>query len=570
MLEEIVLPPAWQVDFESYELSDDSIVLNARFVSKLAECTYCGLHSTKVHSRYLRQPFDLPLVGHPVHFNLEVRRFFCENLKCEKRTFTEQMPALVGFRQRRTPRQRTLLQNQAFALGGEPGARNLARMGVKISPDTLLRLVKSTPLPQRVTPRVLGVDDWAKRKGHNYGTILVNLEAHEVVDLLPDREAQTLADWLQLHPGIEIISRDRASAYADGARRGAPDAMQVADRFHLVKNLVDYLKAVFERKRASLRQVEVVSSEAVEAEVVVVEVAEQRPSVDLQVTETEVVVLSSTTTLNDLTVPQVATVSRKEELFDQIKQLKEQNYSMRLIALTLGASRQTVRKYLKVKQPPRYSPRVRHSKLDPYKPYLLARWQEGTYRRKILQEEICERGYRGSGALLGFYLAELNQEYPRRIRYRGWRGFGKQRPGPVKKPTIPRQLLSATQAAFLMIKEKADLEQQDLKLVEHLRKFDSELAVLYELGQDIVEMIRQRQAGNLGDWLKAVDQSETDELKSFATGIRQDRQAVEAGLTVEWSQGQVEGQVNRLKTIKRIMYGRAGFKLLKARVLTVT
>ncbi len=194
MLEEIVLLQTWQVDLESCEFSENPIVFTARFVSKLVECTYCEFSSTRVHSRYLRQPFDLTLVNQPVQFNLEVRRFFCENLKCVKRTFTEQMPALVGFRQRRTPRQRILLQNQAFALGGESGARNLARMGVKISPDTLLRLIKNTSLPQRITPRVLGVNDWAKRKVHNYGTILVDLEAYVVVDLVPDREAQTLAD----------------------------------------------------------------------------------------------------------------------------------------------------------------------------------------------------------------------------------------------------------------------------------------------------------------------------------------------------------------------------------------
>lgn len=461
MLEEIVLPANWQVDFESYEICENSIVLTARFVSKIAEYTYCGFHSRRVHSRYLRRPFDLPLVGQPVRFNLEVRRFFCENLKCEKRTFTEQMPELVGFRQRRTPRQRTLLQNQAFALGGEPGARNLARMGVKISPDTLLRLVKSTPLPQRATPRVLGVDDWAKRKGRNYGSILVNLEAHEVVDLLPDREAQTLADWLQLHPGIEIISRDRASAYADGSRRGAPDAMQVADRFHLVKNLVDYLKAVFERKRASLRQVETLVSEVAEVKAVVVAIQEQLPSINSPVAGVEIEVEVNNITGNAAsTEPEPGKISRKAELFEQIKKLKQQNYSMRLIALTLGASRQTVRKYLKVGQPPRYSPRVRHSKLDAYKPYLLARWQAGSYRRQKLLEEISERGYRGSGALLGFHLAELNQEYLRQIRYRGWKGFGKQGSKPVKKPAVPRQLLSATQAAFLMIKERANLEER--------------------------------------------------------------------------------------------------------------
>jgi transposase len=186
-----------------------------------------------------------------------------------------------------------------------------------------------------------------------------------------------------------------------------------------------------------------------------------------------------------------------------------------------------------------------------------------------LYEEIRERGYRGSGALLGLYLVEVNKQHPRRIRYRGWHGTGQPGPNPLKlkKPLMPRQLLSATQAAFLMIKEKADLEEREVKLIEHLTHFDPELFALYELSQEFAQMVRQRQSHKLEDWLLAVEQGETDELKSFATGIRQDRLAVEAGLREEWSQGQVEGQVNKLKTVKREMYGRASFELLRARVL---
>lgn len=541
MLEEIILPSAWQIECESYQLVESSLVLTARFVSKFAVCTYCGVASQRIHSRYVRQPFDLPLAGQPVRFNLEVRRFLCDNPKCEKRTFTEQVYEWLGFRDRRTLRQRKLLLNQALALGGEAGARTLAKMGIKISPDTLLRLIKNAPLPKRVTPRVLGVDDWAKRKGHNYGTILVNLEAHEVVDLLADREAQTLVDWLQLHPGVEIISRDRASAYADGARRGAPEALQIADRFHLTKNLVDYLKAVFERKRASLREA---AAQPVQTTLVTEPRAEEGFPQPLPLKVVDMVqtpnncsneeksagVKLGNLPLNILTEPQTAKTSRKQELFEQINQLKKQNYSMRLIALTLGISRHTVTTYLKAGHPPRFRPRASHSKLDPYKPYLLTRWQAGCYKRKELYEEICERGYRGSQSLLGLYLVEVNKQHPRRIRYRGWHGPGNPRPNPLKNPLIPRQLLSATQAAFLMIKEQAALEEREVKLIEHLTHFDPELFALYELSQEFVRMVRQRQPHKLEDWLLAVEQGETEELKSFATGIRQDRLAVEAGL----------------------------------------
>lgn len=538
-------------------------------------CPVCDQTSDQIHSRYLRVVADVPCGNRPVCLHLEVRKFFCRNTNCLRKIFTERLPELVQPSARMTKRLRSALQALGLATSGEVGTRLAPKLGMRAAPTTFLRYQRAVVSSSTPKVRVVGVDDWAYKRGDTYGTILVDLERHQVIDLLPDRSSETVKVWLQGHPEIAVISRDRASSYADAARQGAPQATQVADRFHLTKNVREKLKDLLDRKRTCLPFVE---RSTVPSAPGGLPASKEKGSVgEAALGEHE----KNTTPVNEavldqsddggssrlLTAPEWRRQLNREKrygLYEEVRALRGQGLSHYAIADALGISRPTVRRFLAAEQFPERLPgpkRPRQSIVASYLPFLRERWQAGCHNGRQLFREAKARGYAGSPAQLERVTTQWRKDLPSSPP-----GSPEPpRPTPVTAPK--RQRLSSQKASWLFVLPKEKLTAQQQQQLEQMCQESRELSTAYELSQDFLGMLKERRAHELTEWIRAATSSQVPELKSFAKSVQQDYAAISAACSLPWSQGQVEGQINRLKCLKRQMYGRAQFDLLRLRVL---
>jgi len=444
--------------------------------------------------------------------------------------FTERLPAVASPHSRRTARLATIVLVFGVAVGGRPGARLLGELGIAISGDSLRRASTAAELPVPTTPRVLGVDDWSLRKGQTYGTILVDLERRQPVDLLPDRSAEGLAQWLTEHPGVEIIARDRGGAYADGARQGAPDAVQVADRWHLLANLGEAVERAVVAQRVPLSAMSVPAPPPPPADPAAVPVPAHEQARQARNAQREL------------------RVQRRHAL----------GLGYRQIARHLGLHRATVRKYVAAIVCPLPAPRPRrHRSVDPFLPYLRERWAAGEQRVTVLWQELRARGFPGGYGRVAVAVAS-------------WRD------GPAPRGRRPRHLgsvvpakrrCSPRQVAWWLSRPDEDLTGGQREYITSLLAALPPLAETRTLALEFARLIRERDGAALEPWLVAAEASELAAMRGFATGLRRDQAAVAAALEYAWSSGQVEGQVNKLKRVKRGMFGRASFACLRRRFL---
>ncbi len=552
-------------------LEGEGLTLVLRSNQTNAACPECAQPSPHVHGHYTRTLADLPCQKRPVRVCLQVRRFTCRTRGCPRTTFAERFPLLTRAYARRTLRQAEALTEIPFAQGGKAGAQLAKRLSMPTSRDTLLRLIRSSEIPKRKTPRVLGLDDFAWKKGDHYGTLLVDLQAHCPVEVLPDREADTVVRWLRAHPGVKIISRDRAGGYAEAAKRGAPRAKQVADRYHILVNLRDALKGTLARKPESLPEVEAESGEPRSSSQPSPNSPTPSHLPDESRQEAEPAGTpqdhgASAPAARTLTVAeQRRQISRANRFvrYEQIVALHHEGHSQRMIARHLHVSRKLVRRSLTAGAFPERAPTGRRqSKLDPYLPYLRKRWEEGCHNGLQLARELQAQGFRGSASLVRRLIGAWRTRLPgppERVR-----GKKRQAAAPAKRRLSPRH------ASWLFVTDQEQLTADQRALLERICQAHAAFQELYQLGQDFVKMVKHRQARQLDPWLARAHQSSSLELRGFAAGIKRDHAAVQAALSLPWSQGQVEGQITRLKLLKRQMYGRARFDLLRLRVLSTT
>jgi transposase len=502
---------------------------------RAAACPSCQHRSRARHSAYQRTIADLPLAGATLVLHLQVRRVFCRHTTCPQRIVAERFPTLVPVRGRHSRGVCTALRQIGLAVGGRAGARLARTLGLAGSYRTILRLVQGAPFPLLAAPRVIGLDEWAWRRGRRFGTMLCDLERHHVLDLLPERSASSVAQWLQAHPSAEIVCRDRSGLYAEGIRQGAPQAIQVVDRFHLVQNLGGALERFFLRYRRDLST------------------------------------LGAALHQSSALTPTPAMLSRARHTrwvhrYHEIQRLHAQQLGIAAIARRVQVSRPTVSRYLAMPQPPeRQRSRHRGPRLiAPFIPYLRQRWNAGCRNAQQLWRELVAQGHRPSRMTVERYVGQLRRETGTRRKFR------QVPPAPLYDANHPEGSpppLTPLRAARLFLAKPEDRHSSDHTLLTRLFRLDPVMPHTYRQVQTFCRMVRERRGHGFDTWIAAVQQTGVKELRAFAQGLLKDEAAVRAGLSLVWSNGPTEGFIHRLKLLKRQAYGRAGGDFLRHRIL---
>lgn len=509
-----LVPPGFVV--ESAVCDDTATVITVRPTGDTSLCPGCKASSRRIHSRYQRRLSDLPLAGRPVRLMVVARRFRCDATLCARRIFTERFDnsILVPWA-RRTTRLDFVVHHLGLALGGRPAASFAGRLMMPVSNDTLLRVVRRRGCPPFAAPNVIGIDDWAWRRNQRYGTIICDLERRRPITLLPDREPATAQAWLAEQPQIAVVARDRGGGYALAATKGLPHATQVADRWHLMENASHaFLDAV----RKSMRQVRAaVGSLTINPELLT---AAERIQYDGYL--------------------------RREDTNSAILKQAGTGVSIKEIVRLTGHSRGLVRRVLRGQRSDVF--RTRESSLESHLPWLDAQWASGHRNGTDLWRCLKARGHRGS-------LRVVSEWATRRRRAEAADDKSLQR--------VP----SARTIARLMTTGHDTLSKSETVTVAAIEHGVPLLVEAREVITDFHTMIRKKSHADLDPWLKRAC---TSLVASFANGVIKDKAAVNAAIMTSWSNGQTEGQITKLKLVKRQMYGRAKLDLLQARLIGAT
>jgi transposase len=505
-----LVPPGFVV--ENFASDDDRFVIEIRAVAAICRCPSCGEVCGRVHSRYRRTVADLPAAGRRAALILRARRFFCDVETCKRRIFAERFEGVVETRARRTTRLNDVVHCLAIALGGRPAASLWRRLNVEVSNDTLLRIVRRRGVREFPAPSIIGIDDWAWRRNHRYGTLICDLERRRTIALLPDREPATAEAWSAGQPQISVVARDRGGGYAVAAQRALPHAVQVADRWHLMENASQAILGAVGKSMRQIRE----SIGAATVDPALLTVAEKL---------------------------QYEGYLRREETNAAILSLSAQGIAIKEIVRRTGYSRGLIRKILRGQRSDIF--RTRRSSLEAYLPWLDEQWAAGCRNGAALWRALRPRGFRGC-------LGVVSQWRARRKRA--------EKADPATLTRAP----SARTIARLLTVGREQLSKSETLTVAAI---ESGVAVLVEAREVIGEfqgIIRRKALADLDVW---IGRAKPSLVAAFANGIAKDKEAVAAAISAPWSNGQTEGQICKLKLVKRQMYGRGKLDLLQARVI---
>jgi transposase len=484
------------------------------------------------HGWYQRHAQDLPCIGDNTRLQLRVRRFRCANPACPQKTFVEQFPDWLPRYARRTDRLTGLVRDVGFEVSAESARRILGHVRVVTSGDTVLRIVKRTVIVTNTSPRVVGLDDWAIRKGHRYGSIMVDHETGRVIELVKGRLDEDIEPWFAAHPEIEIVTRDRSTDYRKGLEAAAPQAIQIADRFHLLMNLRQLAQQIAADAYNRLKKLPVPDDLRAKCPVYARSNSEQRRM--------------------------VASRQKRLDLYNEVQRLKAEGLKVSKIALHLQRNYTTIRGYFRAETFPERMPgRAPHSILMPYVDYLDQRFAAGCTSSSQLMQEIQAQGYPGSISLVSKWLKAkriLAGEDPVVVET----GLAITNSSAI--------LPSAYKLSWLLVLDPDELDVDNKKMLAHVCG-DETVQHFHALAQAFRLFIKQRSVTDFDVWLGTADQSPIKDVCNFAKSLRSEYIFIRAALEHEWSNGHTEGQVNRLKFIKRQMYGRASFELLRQKVL---
>ena len=488
-------------------------VLTVRAASETSRCPGCGAASARIHSRYQRRLTDLPIANKPVHIVILARRFHCDAVLCGRRIFAERFDEKVlAPWARRTTRLDQIVHCLGLALGGRPAAGFARRLMLPVSNDTLLRVVRRRRRSRFAPPTVIGIDDWAWRRNQRYGTIICDLERRKTIALLPDREPATAAAWLSGQRQISIVARDRGGGYALAAAKALPEATQVADRWHLMENAS---RAFLDAVRKSMRQIRsAIGAATINPDLLT---AAERLQYDGYL--------------------------RREEENAVILRLANEHAPIKEIVRRTGHSRGLVRKILRGQRSDIF--RVRESSLELYLPWLDAQWTAGQRNGSELWRRLKSQGFRGC-------LRVVSE----------WAGRRRRAEKADAEALAP--VPSARTIARLMTIGRDDLSKSETVTIAAIERGVPLLVEARDIVAAFQAMIRKKSLSDLDPWLERARRSL---VGSFANGVRKDRAAVAAAIASPWSNGQTEGQITKLKLVKRQMYGRGKIDLLQARVI---